>query len=207
MVVLAQQDEVKGVIEIESGLGEGIAVADGQLLGDLAELVPGGGDVCVAQSSLAPHLLVVEDQAGHEAVVNVVELAVNEVSVDADEVLRQGLDIDVVGLAVGQQIVMVGVVDVEDRRAVLTLEGERQLGPIVVPDLVDDIDLHIGVDLLVGVGEGLELRVAVPQPPVQSDGLALVDQGVGVVGEVHSLNIQTLGRLGVLNCRVLGLAA
>ena len=74
---------------------------------------------------------------------------------------------------------MVGVVDVEDRGALVPLEGEGQLDPVVVPGLVDDLDLDVGVDLPVGVGEGGELLLAVPQPPLQGDGLAVVDQEIG----------------------------
>ena len=95
---------------------------------------------------------------------------------------------------------ILGVVDVEQHGGVLVaLERERGLDPVVAPSHLRDLEGDVRVDLLVLVEHG-DHRVSAfvaPGPVAQFDGLAVVDQVVGVVGDGVAHDGQALVGLGV----------
>ena len=174
---------VNAAIVAETSLNKvSIFIADGELLCNLAELIPGGGDVVLGESSGCPHVGVIVHSCGHKAVVGVVNLSVYKVSGNADEVGFHILDRNVVGSHVVDEQVMFAVMHIENCGAIIALKSEGQFGEVIIPRIFDESDGYIGVNCGILIRKRLEqICCTGPKPELNLDVLAVVNSDIGVI--------------------------
>jgi len=106
---------------------------------------------------------------------------------------------DIIRLYIVEEQMLIAVMYIEECRSFLVpLKGKRQFGKESVPRVVDDIDSHIGMNLLISFSDTAEHILCCPDPPVNSDGFAVVDKMVGIVSDIVPHDLQTFVRLCVL---------
>ena len=86
----------------------------------------------------------------------------------------------------------------ECRSFFFSLKSKGKFGKETVPRIVDHVDGHVGMNLLISFGDTSEHILCCPDPPVDGDGLAVVDKMVGIIGDIVAHNFQTFVRLCVL---------
>ena len=106
---------------------------------------------------------------------------------------------DVIRFYIVEEQMLVAVMYIKERRAFLIpLKGKGKFGKESIPRVVDDINSYIGMNLLISFSDTAEHILCCPDPPVNSDGFAVVDKMVGIVRDIVPHDLQTFVRLCVL---------
>ena len=71
---------MEGSVKVQSGLHKAVSLFNGQLLCHFPHLIPGLWIIRVCEPRGLPHVLVIVNRACHNAVVNIVNLAVDDMS-------------------------------------------------------------------------------------------------------------------------------
>ena len=107
--------------------------------------------------------------------------------------------IDVVGLHIVKEQILIAVVDVEKRRPFLfSLQGQGEFGKKSVPRIVDHIDCDIGMYLFICLCYAAKHIFRCPDPPVDGNRIAVVYKVVGIVGHIFTHDVQTFVCLCIL---------
>ena len=174
---------LSATVEAEAGLNQfALFIPDGKLFRHFTELIPGGRDIRLGQTSGAPHGLVVIHGSSHHAIVGIINLPIDNMRGNTYEVFFQIFHRDIVGSQVVNQVFVVAVVNVEDCGAVASLQRQGQLGPIIIIRILDQRDFDVGMNRGILIYHRLEqIRGACPVPEFNFNVFAIVYGFAGVV--------------------------
>ena len=183
LVLHTENVALNAAIVAEASLNKvAIFVANGELLGNFTEFVPGGGDVSLGEACSCPHVGVVVHGCGHKAVVSIVDLPVYKVAGNADKVRFHIFDRNIVGSHVVDEQVVLAVMHIKDCGTIVALKSERQLGEVIIPRILNESDGHVGVNCSVLIRQRLEqICCTGPEPEFYFDVLAVVNGNIGVI--------------------------
>ena len=152
------------IVKVKSCLNQLIPFPNGQLLGHLPHFVPGFGDIRLCQSGSLPHILIVIYRSGHHAVINVVYFSVNHMGLHTGEIRFQIFQRDLQRSHVVNQVFMIAVMYIKDRRSVLAVQSQRKLRPVILPGIVYQVNGYIRMNRRVAVNDLLKQLIASPLP-------------------------------------------